>query len=174
VKQLNEVALVRRTQEDTVILLLNHCCIDVAKQVTCWAVSQSTLMRQEVISVNGTQAQEERLTVTLIPQVAEHLRLLEQRTSLSRTDLANRAITLYEFVDAQLRDGQDLAACDKETGKVKFVRLLGPSEGSSAGHSAGPPARQALPAGRPRRSPARWLSRFPALAGQSDRTVRAA
>ncbi|HLX51178.1 MAG TPA: hypothetical protein VKS82_22870 [Streptosporangiaceae bacterium] len=43
---------------------------------------------------------------------------------MSKTDLANRAITLYEFVDAQLRAGRDLVIRDPVTGETQLVRLL--------------------------------------------------
>ena len=39
-------------------------------------------------------------------------------------DLVNRAITLYEFIDAQLRDGRDLIVRDQETSETQLVRLL--------------------------------------------------
>ncbi len=50
-----------------------------------------------------TQTVAERITVALVPKVAEELQRLQDRTSLSKTDLTNRAITLYEFIDAQQR-----------------------------------------------------------------------
>ena len=45
------------------------------------------------------QAASERITVALMPAAADHLRRLQQRTNLSKTDLANRAITSYEFLN---------------------------------------------------------------------------
>jgi hypothetical protein len=66
----------------------------------------------------------ERITVALIPKVSTYLQRLQERTSLSKTDLANRAITLYEFIDAQLRAGRDLIVRDCETGETQLVRLL--------------------------------------------------
>jgi hypothetical protein len=65
-----------------------------------------------------------RITVSLIPQAEADLQALQERTSLSKTDLANRAITLYEFVDEQLRAGHDLILRDKETGETQLVRFL--------------------------------------------------
>jgi hypothetical protein len=66
----------------------------------------------------------ERITVALIQDVSASLAALQERTSLSKTDLANRAITLYEFVDAQLRAGHDLILRDKKTGETHLVRFL--------------------------------------------------
>jgi hypothetical protein len=66
----------------------------------------------------------ERITIALIPKVGIYLQRLQERTSLSKTDLANRAITLYEFIDAQLRAGRDLIVRDRETGETQLVRLL--------------------------------------------------
>jgi hypothetical protein len=70
------------------------------------------------------EATGEQLVAPLIPAAQEQLRRLEERTKLSRTDLANRAITLYEFFDAQLREGRELVSRDNETGDTQLVRLV--------------------------------------------------
>jgi hypothetical protein len=62
--------------------------------------------------------------VALIPQAAAHLQQLRDRTGLSKTDIANRAITLYGFTDQQLRDGRDLILRNRETGETQLVRFL--------------------------------------------------
>jgi hypothetical protein len=66
----------------------------------------------------------DRITVALIPKASEDLQRLQDRTSLSKTDIANRAITLYEFIDAQMRAGRDILIRDIETGETQVVRLL--------------------------------------------------
>lgn len=66
----------------------------------------------------------ERITVALIPKAGDDLQRLQDRTSLSKTDIANRAITLYEFIDAQLRAGRDVLIRDNDTGETQTVRLL--------------------------------------------------
>jgi len=66
----------------------------------------------------------ERITVALIPKVGAELQRLQDRTSLSKTDIANRAITLYEFIDTQLREGRDVLIRDNDTGETQTVRLL--------------------------------------------------
>jgi hypothetical protein len=75
--------------------------------------------REEVV-----RQQPERITVALIPQSQEDLQQLQDRTSLSKTDLVNRAITLYEFIDSQLRADQDLIIRDRKTGETQLVRFL--------------------------------------------------
>jgi hypothetical protein len=65
----------------------------------------------------------EHLTVALIPKVESDLQKLRDRTNLSRTDITNRAITLYEFIDAQLRAGNDVQIRDHRTGGVREVHL---------------------------------------------------
>ncbi|HEY2579087.1 MAG TPA: hypothetical protein VGI74_22495 [Streptosporangiaceae bacterium] len=52
------------------------------------------------------------------------LQRLQERTSLSKTDLTNRAITLYEFIDGQLRGGHDVIVRDPQTKETQLVRLL--------------------------------------------------
>ena len=71
-----------------------------------------------------SQAIGERITVALIPAVADDLRRLQERTNLSETDLANRAIASYEFLDAQIQAGHDLIVWDRRTGKTQLVQFL--------------------------------------------------
>ena len=70
------------------------------------------------------QALGEHHSVILIPAVAGDLRRLQRRTGLSTTDLMNRAITSYEFFEAQLRAGCDLIVRDNGTGETRLVRFL--------------------------------------------------
>lgn len=66
----------------------------------------------------------DRITVALIPKVGDDLHRLQERTGLSKTDLVNRAITLYEFVEAQLAAGRDLLVRDSESGELQTVLIL--------------------------------------------------
>jgi hypothetical protein len=66
----------------------------------------------------------ERITVALIPKAGVELQRLQERTSLSKTDITNRAITLYEFIDAQMRAGRDVLIKDGKTGETQLVRIL--------------------------------------------------
>jgi hypothetical protein len=66
----------------------------------------------------------EPITVALISKVMEDLKLLQDRTDLSRTDIANRAITLYEFIDGQLRAGREVLIREKSTGETRVVLIL--------------------------------------------------
>lgn len=66
----------------------------------------------------------DRITVALIPKVGDDLQRLQERTNLSKTDIANRAITLYEFIDAQLRAGREVLIRDNDTGETQIVRFL--------------------------------------------------
>lgn len=66
----------------------------------------------------------DRITVALIPKAGEDLQRLQDRTSLSKTDLVNRAITLYEFIEAQQRAGRELLVRDSKTGEMQTVLIL--------------------------------------------------
>jgi hypothetical protein len=66
----------------------------------------------------------ERITVALTPQAGESLQRLQDRTGQGKTDIVNRAISLYEFIDAQLRDGRELIVRDQVTGETQLIRLL--------------------------------------------------
>jgi hypothetical protein len=82
-------------------------------------------------TTNGTamegsvgQPSSERITVALIPRAVADLQHLQDRTGLSKTDLVNRAITLYEFIEGQVRAGQDLLLRNRESGDTQLVRLI--------------------------------------------------
>ena len=66
----------------------------------------------------------ERITVALVPKVADELQRLQERTSLSKTDLANRAITLYEYISDQLSAGKEVLIRDKKTGETQGILIL--------------------------------------------------
>jgi hypothetical protein len=67
--------------------------------------------------------QQARITVVLIPAVQDDLQRLQERTNLSMTDLANRAITSYEFFDAQMQAGHDVIVRNSRTGESRLVRF---------------------------------------------------
>ncbi len=66
----------------------------------------------------------DRMTVALIPQAGAGLQRLQDRTSLSKTDITNRAITLYEFIEAQLSAGLELLIRDESTGEIQRVLIV--------------------------------------------------
>jgi hypothetical protein len=66
----------------------------------------------------------ERITVALIPKAAEDLQELQDRTGLSKTDITNRAITLYQFIDDQLRAGRDVLIRDNAKNETQILRLF--------------------------------------------------
>ena len=87
----------------------------------------------------GSPTNGEPVTAAPIPQAQAGLRRLQERTKHSKTDLANRAISFYEFVDAQLRAGHELIVKDNRTGKTQLVQLLGnPLGEASAAPAVGP------------------------------------
>lgn len=66
----------------------------------------------------------ERITVALIPSAVNGLQQLQDRTSLSKTDIVNRAISLYEFIDSQMKAGRDIILQDSQTGETQRIILL--------------------------------------------------
>jgi hypothetical protein len=66
----------------------------------------------------------DRITVALVPKASEGLQHLMASTGLSKTDVVNRAITLYEFIDSELNQGHDLIVRDPQTGESQVIRLL--------------------------------------------------
>ncbi|HEY4853508.1 MAG TPA: hypothetical protein VII22_22195 [Streptosporangiaceae bacterium] len=66
----------------------------------------------------------ERITVALIPKAAADLQRLQDSTSLSKTDLVNRAITLYALIDAEQSAGRDVLIKDNESGEINRLLFL--------------------------------------------------
>lgn len=78
--------------------------------------------KQQTASDQRTAA--DRITVALIPKASDDLQRLQDRTGLSKTDIVNRGISLYEFIDSQLQAGHDLIVKDPKTGDSQIVKLL--------------------------------------------------
>jgi len=66
----------------------------------------------------------ERITVALIPKAVADLQRLQEATSLSKTDLVNRAISLYALIEAQQGAGREVLIKDNGSGEVKQLVLL--------------------------------------------------
>ena len=66
----------------------------------------------------------DRITVALIPQAAEDLQHLQDQTGLSKTDIVNRAISLYDFVNTQQGEARDLLVRDKDAEETQVIRLI--------------------------------------------------
>ena len=66
----------------------------------------------------------DRITVALIRRAAEDLQRLHGRTGLSKTDIVNRAISVYEFVDSETQAGDNVYVRDHKTGDYQLVRFL--------------------------------------------------
>jgi hypothetical protein len=64
----------------------------------------------------------ERITIPLIEKAACDLRITHDRTGLSIIDIVNRAISLYEFVDAELSVQAELIV--RRDGKDHLIKLL--------------------------------------------------
>jgi hypothetical protein len=66
----------------------------------------------------------DRITVALVPKAAEDLSQLQATTGLSKTDIVNRAITLYGFLQAQIDADNDFVVRDRKTGESQLVKFL--------------------------------------------------
>jgi hypothetical protein len=63
-----------------------------------------------------------RITVSLLEKAVADLRRTIGRTGLSQTDVVNRALTLYEFIDSELGSGAEIIV--RRDGKDHHVVLL--------------------------------------------------
>jgi hypothetical protein len=66
----------------------------------------------------------ERITVALVPKAAADLQYLLRDTGLSKTDLVNRALTLYKFVQESITAGREVIVRDKATGEDRVVMFF--------------------------------------------------
>lgn len=66
----------------------------------------------------------ERITVGLVPKVNTELQQLQNRTGLSKTDVVNRAISLYEFLEKRLSAGDELMLRREGSGELELIRFL--------------------------------------------------
>ena len=51
---------------------------------------------------------EQRFTVALVSKAATDLARTRERTNLTGTDIMNRAVSLYDFIDHELHTGAEL------------------------------------------------------------------
>jgi hypothetical protein len=79
----------------------------------------------EVISnktASGPPPTATRITVNLVAKVLADLKRTVARTQLSQTDVVNRAVSLYEYVDCELSGGAELLL--RKNGQDYVVKLL--------------------------------------------------
>jgi hypothetical protein len=62
------------------------------------------------------------ITVALVEKAAADLKRTHERTRLSKTDIVNRALSLYEFIDAELGEGAELVV--RRDGRDNLLKLL--------------------------------------------------
>jgi hypothetical protein len=62
------------------------------------------------------------ITVVLVDKAAADLQVTHERTDMSKTDIINRAVSLYEFVDAEIRSGAELII--RRDGQDYLVKLM--------------------------------------------------
>ena len=71
-----------------------------------------------------TAADTERITVALVPKAAADLQYLLDSTALSKTDLVNRALSLYRFFQESTAAGREVIVRDKESGQDRVVMFF--------------------------------------------------
>jgi hypothetical protein len=64
----------------------------------------------------------DRITVALVKKASGDLQSTHERTNMSKTDIVNRAVSLYEFVESELSEGAELFI--RRDGKDYVIELL--------------------------------------------------
>lgn len=80
------------------------------------------MSRNANLSANPPVATAGRITVALVDKAANDLQVTHDRTKMSKTNIVNRALSLYEFVDSELSEGAELIV--RRDGKDHFIKLL--------------------------------------------------
>ncbi|MEU0535684.1 hypothetical protein [Amycolatopsis tolypomycina] len=65
----------------------------------------------------------DRVNVALIAEAVEALAKLQERTGLKKVDLVNRALLVYEFLDAELKAGKQVLLRDQD-GRDQLVKIF--------------------------------------------------
>lgn len=65
----------------------------------------------------------ERVTIALTPRVVGELEQLQRMTGLSKTDLVNRALSLYLFVEQIREQENQLAVYDPTEANFRLVHI---------------------------------------------------
>lgn len=91
--------------------------------------AQPQRAKRDDLPVDGLQAGQEeyvinRITVGIIPKAWTELLRLMASTKFNRTDVVNRAISVYAMVDDNVRDGYELVFRDPKTGKERIVEII--------------------------------------------------
>lgn len=63
-----------------------------------------------------------RITVSLVPKAAADLQKVHDRTRMSKTDIINRALSLYEMIEGELAVGADVII--RRDGQDHYVKFL--------------------------------------------------
>jgi hypothetical protein len=63
-----------------------------------------------------------RITVSLTAKAVADLRRTVSRTQLNQSDVVNRAVSMYEFIDSELAEGAELIV--RRDGRDHIVKLL--------------------------------------------------
>lgn len=71
------------------------------------------------VKITGAEV---RITVVLVSKAAADLDKASRRSKLNQTDVVNRAISLYEFVDEELDNGTELVLRRRD-GSTYLVEL---------------------------------------------------
>jgi hypothetical protein len=74
-------------------------------------------------AIGATPPTTTRITISLVRKAAAALKAIMDRTGLSQTDIVNRALILYQFIDSELEDGSAELLLRKD-GRDHVVKLL--------------------------------------------------
>lgn len=70
--------------------------------------------RNRQADVDHGAATVDRVNVALIEQAAQAIAKLQARTGLKKVDIVNRALSIYEYIDAEIKAGNELVIRDPQ------------------------------------------------------------
>jgi hypothetical protein len=87
------------------------------------AAGDGTGYREVNMTAPAKETEHEEITVLLVSKVVDDLQRTQKRTDLSKTDIVNRAITLYDFLDGEQDSGAELLLRRRD-GSTHLVELV--------------------------------------------------
>ena len=93
----------------------------------CWSagVDAAASGREEgfpTMHARFSSAVSDRITIGLVEKASADLQSMHERTHMSKTDIVNRAVSFYEFVESELSEGAQLII--RRNGQDYLVELL--------------------------------------------------
>jgi hypothetical protein len=63
----------------------------------------------------------DRVNVVLTERAAQAIAKIQKRTGLKKVEIVNRALSIYEYIDAEMRTGNELVVRDPQGSEQRLM-----------------------------------------------------